>query len=182
MVNIHNTMRWCILLATALSVICVEIMKPVSNEWEKHSRKVGVKSDRKIERRVAQENGYGAPQGGYGAPEEEVVDLHNKEFCVDVSTFQEVVWVEREGQMCKTNFVKQCSPKSENVCADVTETSCEVSKIISMQKVRDFYFRQGFIITSSFIARNKLSILHAPFACQPSIHLLFTHLPMTLLG
>ena len=128
-VNIHHIMRCFTLVATVISVSCVEIIKPESNNWEKHSRKVGVKSEPKIERRVAQQNGYGAPQGGYGAPEEEVVDLHNKEFCVDVSTFQEVVWVEREGQMCKTNFVKQCSPKSQNVCADVTETSCEVSNM-----------------------------------------------------
>ena len=54
------------------------------------------------------------------------VDLHNKEFCVDVSTYQPVVWVERDGEECKTDFVKQCEDKSENVCAEVTETFCEV--------------------------------------------------------
>merc|ERR1711970_1567186 len=54
------------------------------------------------------------------------VDLHNKEFCVDVSTYEPVVWVERDGEECKTEFVKQCEEKTEEVCADVHETRCEV--------------------------------------------------------
>ena len=53
--------------------------------------------------------------------------LSVQEFCVDVSTYQPVVWVERNGQECKTGWVKQCTDKSENVCIDVTETICEVS-------------------------------------------------------
>ncbi|XP_023322204.1 uncharacterized protein LOC111696726 isoform X2 [Eurytemora carolleeae] len=57
---------------------------------------------------------------------EEPVDLHNKEFCVDVSTYQPVVWVESDGEECNTVFVKKCEDKSENVCADVTETKCKV--------------------------------------------------------
>jgi hypothetical protein len=52
--------------------------------------------------------------------------LHNKEFCVDVSTFDPVTWVEREGQECETVFEKSCEEKTENVCADVTETACKV--------------------------------------------------------
>ena len=101
-------------------------------------------------------NGYGAPPAsGYGAPpapsysapapapsygapttpapsttagyDHGEIDLHKKEFCVDVSTYQPVVWVERNGQECKTGWVKQCSDRSENVCIDVTETVCEVS-------------------------------------------------------
>ena len=55
------------------------------------------------------------------------MDLHNKEFCVDVSTYQPVIWVDRDGEECRTEFVKQCEDKSENVCAEVTETKCEVS-------------------------------------------------------
>jgi len=66
----------------------------------------------------------------YGAPasteESTGIDLHNKEFCVDVSTYQPVVWVESDGEECSTIFVKKCEDKSENVCADVTETKCEV--------------------------------------------------------
>ena len=86
---------------------------------------------------VPANNGYGSPvsdpissSGGYDAPEEgeqEEIDLHNKEFCVDVSTYQPVLWVERDGQECKTSWVKQCEDKTENVCIDVTETVCEVS-------------------------------------------------------
>ena len=50
-----------------------------------------------------------------------------QEFCVDVSTFQPVVWVERDGEICDTVFVKKCETVSENVCVDVTETKCEVT-------------------------------------------------------
>ena len=71
---------------------------------------------------AAVSSSYGSPS----APAENPVDLHNKEFCVDVSTYQPVVWVERDGEECKTDFVKQCEDKSENVCAEVTESFCEV--------------------------------------------------------
>merc|ERR1719430_2490838 len=67
--------------------------------------------------------------GGYAQPsatDEGGVDLHNEEFCVDVSTYQPVVWVERDGEECKTEFVKQCEDRTEEVCAEVTETRCEV--------------------------------------------------------
>ena len=50
---------------------------------------------------------------------------------MDVSTYQPVVWVERQGQECSTGWVKQCTDKSENVCIDVTETICEVSQAVS---------------------------------------------------
>merc|ERR1712117_870684 len=74
---------------------------------------------------------YGSPAAApvteYDSPSEDgEIDLHNKEFCVDVSTYQPVVWVERDGQECKTDWVKQCEGKTENVCIDVTETVCEV--------------------------------------------------------
>merc|ERR1719437_191115 len=65
---------------------------------------------------------YGAPPPpSYPAPAPDVVDLHNKEFCVDVSSYQPVVWEERDGEVCHTLFVKKCAEKKENVCADVTE-------------------------------------------------------------
>merc|ERR1719410_1413976 len=54
------------------------------------------------------------------------VDLHNKEVCVDVSAFKPLEWVEREGESCTTEFVKQREEKRENVCADVSETVCDV--------------------------------------------------------
>ena len=53
----------------------------------------------------------------------------DKEFCVDVSTYQPVVWVERDWEECKTDFVQQCDEQSKNVCADVVETLCEVSDL-----------------------------------------------------
>ena len=70
-----------------------------------------------IERRTA----------NYGAPESDKnVDLHNKEFCVDVSTYLPVEWQEVEAEQCDTVFVKQCEDREEEVCADVTETRCQV--------------------------------------------------------
>ena len=61
--------------------------------------------------------------GGAG---DNTVDLHNKEFCVDVSTYQPVVWQEVDAEQCDTVFVKQCEDKTKEVCADVTETRCKV--------------------------------------------------------
>ena len=51
---------------------------------------------------------------------------------MDVSTYQPVVWVERDGQVCKTDWIIQCEDKTENVCIDVTETVCEVSDQLSI--------------------------------------------------
>ena len=72
-----------------------------------------------IARRTAN---YGAP----GASDSNAVDLHNKEFCVDVSTYLPVEWQEVEAEQCDTVFVKQCEDREEEVCADVTETRCQV--------------------------------------------------------
>ena len=77
-----------------------------------------------IVRRRADQQAAAYPSSS--APASESVDLHNKEFCVDVSTYQPVVWVESDGEECHTLFVKKCEDKQENVCADVTETRCEV--------------------------------------------------------
>ena len=63
---------------------------------------------------------------------EATVDLHNKEFCVDVSTYQPVVWQEVDAEQCSTVFVKKCEDRSEEVCADVTETRCEVDLSITL--------------------------------------------------
>ena len=57
------------------------------------------------------------------------VDLHSKEFCVDVSAYRALEWVEREGEECTTEFVKTCEERKENVCADVTETKCEADML-----------------------------------------------------
>ena len=74
-----------------------------------------------VKRSADQHPSYPSP------PAENSVDLHNKEFCVDISTYQPVVWVERDEEECETEFVKQCQDKWEKVCVAVTETKCEVS-------------------------------------------------------
>merc|ERR1712083_607491 len=118
-------MRWSTAALLVVSVGADQVKYPIIKAWTKHTAKS--ESDTMLTREPRNAHNH-AQQNGYGAPEkeEEVVDLHNKEFCVDVSTFQEVVWVERDGEMCKTDFVKQCEQKSENVCADVTETRRQV--------------------------------------------------------
>ena len=62
------------------------------------------------------------------------IDLHNKEFCVDVSTYQPVVWEEREEEACKTEWRMECEDRAEQICADVSETRCDVSLIHIMGK------------------------------------------------
>ena len=66
-----------------------------------------------------------APPPSY-PKKEEPVDLHNKEFCVDVSAFEPVVWKKETAEECDTTFVKKCEEREEQVCADVVETRCEV--------------------------------------------------------
>ena len=86
------------------------------NVWKPHKPAISLTT---AEGLLQQQRGSRDANQAYGAPapaEEEKVDLHNKEFCVDVSTYQPVVWVEREAEECETVFVKQCSDKSENVC------------------------------------------------------------------
>merc|ERR1719323_2409744 len=80
-------------------------------------KKQSPKSQHWIERRTANYNSDNNNDN---------VDLHNKEFCVDVSTYQPVVWQEVDAEQCDTVFVKQCEDKTEEVCADVTETRCQV--------------------------------------------------------
>ena len=46
---------------------------------------------------------------------------------MDVSAYQPVKWIEKDDEVCDTEFVKRCSDRKENVCADVLETSCEVT-------------------------------------------------------
>ena len=82
-------------------------------------KKQSPKSQHWIERRTANYNSDNNNDN---------VDLHNKEFCVDVSTYQPVVWQEVDAEQCDTVFVKQCEDKTEEVCADVTETRCQVTQ------------------------------------------------------
>ena len=87
---------------------------------------------------------------------ENSVDLHNKEFCVDISTYQPVIWVERDGEECHTVFVKKCEDKQENVCAHVTETRCEVSETtINMKRTKPML---------GFLGYNFYGMLHGSMA------------------
>ena len=114
-----RTMR-CLITVMLLttSVICGNVMK--SNKW------IPMEKEHKIHPRMADAHGSYSHSSPSSAPADNPVDLHNKEFCVDISTYQPVVWVERDGEECKTDFVKQCEEKSEEVCAEVHETRCEV--------------------------------------------------------
>ena len=57
------------------------------------------------------------------------LDLHSKDgqFCVDISDFLDLEWVEREVEECATAFEKKCEEKTQEVCLTVNETLCEVS-------------------------------------------------------
>ena len=54
------------------------------------------------------------------------VDLHTEQFCVDISFYEDVKWVEEYSEECKTEFEKKCEDKQENVCEEVLETHCKV--------------------------------------------------------
>lgn len=124
-------MRWCVLVPV-LALVSGDSKRVHHgngrNVWKAHKPAISLTT---AEGLLQQQRGSRDANQAYGAPpppaEGDVIDLHNKEFCVDVSTYQPVVWVEREAEECETVFVKQCSDKSENVCQDVTETKCEVS-------------------------------------------------------
>ena len=45
----------------------------------------------------------------------EVVDLHSGQFCVDVSTYGDVVYEPTSREKCDTQFQKVCEDKSEQV-------------------------------------------------------------------
>jgi len=110
-----------LIFLTTISVVSVSARRIVNTEESSDSQ------HQIVRRKADQHASYPSPPAyGAPAPAEETVDLHNKEFCVDVSTYQPVVWVERDGEECKTDFVKQCEDKSEEICADVHETRCEV--------------------------------------------------------
>ena len=47
--------------------------------------------------------------------EDEGVDLHSGEFCVDVSTFGDIVFENQGREACDTTFEKVCETKTEQV-------------------------------------------------------------------
>ena len=131
-------MRLCLLLSVAAVIAAVAadsrrvVVKPAvaKNSWKPHKpQSLQIASELKSpqQQRGARNTNF-AGQNSYGAPSEpsEPVDLHNKEFCVDVSTYLPVEWKEVEAEQCDTAFVKQCEDREEDVCAEVTETRCQV--------------------------------------------------------
>ena len=56
------------------------------------------------------------------------IDLHNKEFCVDVSSYEPVRWQESQSEVCRPQWRMMCSPRSKQICEEVAETKCDVSK------------------------------------------------------
>ena len=60
----------------------------------------------------------------------EVVDLHSGEFCVDVSTYGDVVFEPKSREKCDTTFAKQCEDKTEQVCCISSESVKEIYKTI----------------------------------------------------
>lgn len=56
----------------------------------------------------------------------ELVDLHNGEFCVDVSEWGDVEYTPLEREQCDSTFEKKCEMKTEQVCGEVTEIECEI--------------------------------------------------------
>ena len=63
-------------------------------------------------------------------PEEDEgdIDLHNKEFCVDVSSYEPVIWKESQAEVCGPQWRMMCTPRSEQICQEVAETKCDVSR------------------------------------------------------
>ena len=126
----YLTMRvLVVILIMVISVRGEEIITATVKNVSKPVGWVGLGVDHTIKKRKAanhNHNSYAAPvstsYGSPGAAAEDSVDLHNKEFCVDVSTYQPVVWEERDGEEYNTDFVKECKDKCEDDCAEVTET------------------------------------------------------------
>ena len=71
---------------------------------------------------------------------------------MDVSSYEPVVWVERNGEECSTEFVQQCEERSENVCDDVTETICEVPPV-TKSRYYNFVVTKLKIMRGDFVLR-----------------------------
>ena len=67
------------------------------------------------------------------------IDLHNKEFCVDVSSYEPVRWQESQAEVCRPQWRMMCSPRSKQICEEVAETKCDVSKSVKIKNISNFY-------------------------------------------
>merc|ERR1719291_1308531 len=53
------------------------------------------------------------------------VDLHNEEFCTDISQYSDKYYVDETERCCTTTYEPNCVRKQKKVCIEVTETKCE---------------------------------------------------------
>ena len=64
----------------------------------------------------------------------DLVDLHNGEFCVDVSTYTDVQYRPEPREKCDTTFAKQCEDKTEEVtCIISTYTWIRIGEQFSLK-------------------------------------------------
>jgi len=109
---------------------CVSLLSVLSVQWSMvaclnsnvEMVRSGVKSlvSDRYKRRADKHLGAAPPTQLYNsAPppsypkKEEPVDLHNKEFCVDVSAYEPVVWKKENAEECDTAFVKKCEERED---------------------------------------------------------------------
>ena len=79
------------------------------------------------------------------------IDLHNKEFCVDVSSYEPVRWQESQSEVCRPQWRMMCSPRSKQICEEIAETKCDVSdngtnQITLNSKTQNFHLLRGNIL------------------------------------
>ena len=71
----------------------------------------------------------------------ELVDLHNGEFCVDVSEWGDVEYTPLEREQCDSTFAKKCEMKTEQVIISRYHISYNISTI---KKLRYLVFSSIF--------------------------------------
>jgi hypothetical protein len=65
-----------------------------------------------------------------GAEDDGTVDLHTGEFCVDVSTYGDIVFESQPREACDTTFEKVCETKTEQVRSFVSRQWCKLVPIL----------------------------------------------------
>lgn len=54
---------------------------------------------------------------------------------MDVSSYEAVVWEEREAELCSTQWRMVCEDREQQLCEDVAETRCDVSFLGTKRKI-----------------------------------------------
>ena len=54
---------------------------------------------------------------------------------MDVSSYEAVVWEEREAELCSTQWRMVCEDREQQLCEDVAETRCDVSLLGTKRKI-----------------------------------------------